>query len=171
MKKAIVTLLVFAIVAFSACISHAADFDDPLYFEHNPDKFAQIAVNSDGNVMFIDKESIRRRSDGVTGYIGIMKLSKDSGMFISALREVNKPDKVGAGNNVPLYVANGMLFDCSNVRFKLAGTVVLGVNPVTTPSFSLIVLYEDSKVDEEWNSLPSGEMNPEAKALLCRPSF
>lgn len=158
MRKAVVTLLVFAIAAFSACISDAGIIDG------NPERYFKQSITKDGNTLYLDKNSVRRYKDNITEYVGVVELDRSSDLFKKACELVPSTQE-------PLYVATAMRLDCINARFQGGKMMILGFEKADASAQIKSLWSQDSEEYGDWIPLKGGGIEPGAKALLCAPSF
>jgi len=158
MRKTVVALLVLSIVAFSVCISHAWFVGD------DPDRFYKQSTTEDGNILYLDKASVRHYKDNITEYVGIVELNSSSDLFKEAC-------KVVPSTHAPLYIATAFRIDCTKAMFQGGKMLVLGFEK-TDPEFQLRRLWAvDTEEYGDWMPLKGGGIEPGAKTVLCGPSF
>ena len=158
MRKTVVALLVLSIVAFSVCISHAWFVGD------DPDRFYKQSTTEDGNILYLDKASVRHYKDNITEYVGIVELNSSSDLFKEAC-------KVVPSTHAPLYIATAFRIDCTKAMFQGGKMLVLGFEK-TDPELQLKRLWAvDTEEYGDWVPFKGGGIEPGAKAVLCGPSF
>jgi hypothetical protein len=155
MKK-LIAILFFALTVAIVSPVAADVFDD------NSERYYKQGTTDDGNVMFIDKNSIRHLALDFSVYVGILRLSKTSDLFSKA-KAVIKPTEV------PLYVVTSISVDCSKQAIKSKKIAILGLD-ITEKANTYKTLWIDEKVEVDWEIVPDG-IEPVAKSLLCGPSF
>lgn len=156
MKKLIAVLL-FALMFLAVGSSYADVFDE------NTQRYHCLGTNDDGNTMFVDKNSIRHEQGNLTNYIGILRFSNHSNLFNKA-RDLVKPTEV------PLYAVSQITLDCDGARVKTGKMAIAGVDR-NDPNLKIKILWSlGADSSTEWSNIPNG-IEPNAKALLCGPSF
>jgi hypothetical protein len=158
MRKVVVALLVLAIVVFSACISNAG------FVDGNPERYFKQSITNDGNILYLDKNSVRRYKDNITEYVGIVELNTSSDLFKKACELVPSTQE-------PLYVATAMRLDCINARFQGGKMMILGFEKADASVQIKPLWTQDSEEYSDWVPLKGRGIEPGAKAVLCSPSF
>lgn len=158
MRKAVVTLLVLAIAAFSVCVSHAWFVGD------DSARFYKQSTTKDGDTLYLDKASVRHYKDNITEYVGIVELSSSGDLFKEAC-------KVVPSTYAPLYIATAFRIDCTNAMFQSGKMLILGFEKTDTALQLRRLWAVDTEEYGDWMPFKGGGIEPGAKAVLCGPSF
>lgn len=156
MKKFIAALL-FALMFVVVGSAYADIFDE------DSARYYSQGTNSDGNSMFIDKNSIRHNDGNLTTYVGVMRLSNRSDLFNQARQLLR------VTTQIPIYVVSHITVDCAGLRLKTGKIAILGVDTADEVE-NVKILWSTTSESTEWGNIPKG-IEPRAKALLCGPSF
>ena len=157
MRKGIVALLVVAMVGLTACIGNASPFGD------NPDRYFKQPKVVDGNIFYIDRQSIRHHADNHTNYIGVVELNPSGELFKTSCTVI-------PSDKIPLFVVSFVTLDCANAKFKTSKMAILGVSRTDLDASNPGILWTMDSPADDWQVLPDG-IEKGVKAVLCGPSF
>lgn len=129
--------------------------------DSKPERYWKQSVNPDGNILYLDKNSIRHYTDDMTKYTGIIELNPGSDLYKTACEQIKSTQE-------PVFVATLMTMDCTKKRFNSTMITIFGYEK--SDKKKLIVLWQQDFDGTDWQELPNG-LEKNAKALLCGQSF